>query len=389
MNKFIHAITKNSDQNNPEKVKEACGKFSGIIGIITNFLLFAGKFIAGTLSSSVSVTADGFNNLSDAGTSLISLISFKLSGKPADKEHPFGHARIEYITSMIVSFFVLMVGIELLKSSVDKIIHPEESQFQILTVIILFVSIAFKLGLYLLNHLLGKKVDSIMMQAAAADSLSDILATSAVLICLIVSKFVKVNLDGYVGIVVAAFILYTGFKILKTTMNDLIGMAPPPELTKQITDFVRSYDGILGVHDLMVHSYGTGRCFASVHAEVSGAQNFYKSHELVDKIEKDIFGKMGIQLVIHIDPIDTDDENTNRLRAIVAEEVDAIGKELDSSLTIHDFRVVPGTYQINLIFDVVIPYECKHSVQQVRNIIERRIHALDAKYQTVITIDRK
>lgn len=388
MEKLLKHITRNIDQNNAAEIKEACGKFTGILGIILNMLLFAGKLIAGTVSASVSVMADGFNNLSDAGTSLISFISFKLSGKPADKEHPYGHARIEYITSMLISFFVLMVGFELLKSSVQKIFSPEETHFKLIAVIILVISILAKLFLYIINKGLGKKISSIMLQATAADSLSDVLATGAVLLSLIISSITHINLDGYMGVLVAAFILYTGYKILRSTMDNIIGKAPELELTNQVCTFIRSYEGILGVHDIMIHSYGTGRCFASAHAEVSGNDNFFKSHELIDKIEREILSQMGIHLVIHIDPIETNNITVNYLRELTEKEIVDIGTELESTFTIHDFRVVPGLQRYNLIFDVVVPYECPHSIPQIKKIIERRIHSINEQYYAIITIDR-
>ncbi len=389
MDNIIKKIFKNADLNDENEKKEAYGKFSGIVGIIANIFLFAGKFAVGTLFGSVSVVGDGFNNLSDAGSSLISFISFKLSGKPADKEHPYGHARIEYITSMVVSFLVLTVGIELLKTSIEKITNPEESVFSVLTLVVLGASIVVKLGLYTMNKVFGKKIKSIMLLATAADSLSDSLATSVVAISIIVSKLAGVNLDGYMGVLVAGFILFAGYKILKETMNNIIGMAPEHELVTDISKFIMSYEGILGVHDLMVHSYGSGNCFASAHAEVSGAENVFLCHDRMDNIEKDIWEKMKVHLVLHMDPIEVNDETVNEARRLVSLDVDKLGEELGSNLSIHDFRMVTGNTHTNLIFDIVVPFDCKISNQQIEKLVKNRIHAINENYFAVVNIDRQ
>lgn len=389
MDKLIGKLFKHTDMNDESERKEAYGKLSGIIGMIMNLLLFAGKFIAGTFFGSVAVVADGFNNLSDAGSSLISFISFRLSGKPADKQHPFGHARIEYITSMAVSFIVLTVGIELMKSSAEKIAAPEASEYSIIMLAVLLASIAVKIGLYVMNSYLGKKVDSIMLKATAADSLSDTLSTGAVTVSIIIGKLTGVNLDGYMGVIVACFILFTGYKVLKGTMNNIIGMAPSQELSRAISDFVLSYDGVLGVHDLMVHSYGTGYCFASAHVEVSGAENMFESHDRIDNIEKDIFEKMKVRLVLHMDPIEVNDATVNDMRRLVADDVAQLGKELNSEFGIHDFRMVTGTTHTNLIFDVTVPFECKNTDAQIEKLIKNRIQGINESYFAVINIDRQ
>lgn len=389
MDKLIGKLFKNTDMSDESERKEAYGKLSGIIGMIMNLILFAGKFAVGTFFGSVAVVADGFNNLSDAGSSLISFISFKLSGKPADKQHPFGHARIEYITSMAVSFIVLTVGIELMKSSVEKIITPEASEYSMIMIIVLAASIAVKIGLYAMNSHLGKKVDSIMLKATAADSLSDTLSTGVVTVSLIIGKLAGISLDGYMGVIVACFILFTGYKVLKGTMNNIIGMAPPQELSQAISDFVLSYDGVLGVHDLMVHSYGTGCCFASAHVEVSGADNMFESHDRIDNIEKDIYERMKVHLVLHMDPIEVNDEAVNDMRRLVSEDIAQLGKELDSDFGIHDFRMVRGTTHTNLIFDVTVPFECKSSNAQIEKLVKNRIHGINESYFAIINIDRQ
>lgn len=389
MDKLIGRLFKHMDMNDEGERKEAYGKLSGMIGMVMNLLLFAGKFIAGTFFGSVAVVADGFNNLSDAGSSLISFISFRLSGKPADKQHPFGHARIEYITSMAVSFIVLTVGIELMKSSAEKIAAPEASEYSVIMLAVLLASIAVKIGLYVMNSYLGKKVDSIMLKATAADSLSDTLSTGVVTVSIIIGKLTGVSLDGYMGIIVACFILFTGYKVLKGTMNNIIGMAPPQELSRAISDFVLSYDGVLGVHDLMVHSYGTGYCFASAHVEVSGAENMFESHDRIDNIEKDIFEKMKVRLVLHMDPIEVNDETVNSMRRLVADDVAQLGRELNSEFGIHDFRMVTGTTHTNLIFDVTVPFECKNTNAQIEKLVKNRIQSINESYFAVISIDRQ
>ncbi len=389
MDNIIKRLFKNADMNDEGERKEAYGKFSGIIGIILNMILFAGKFAAGTLFGSVAVVADGFNNLSDAGSSLISFISFKLSGKPADKQHPFGHARIEYITSMAVSFIVLTVGIELMKTSVEKIVSPEPVEYSPLMLAVLAVSIAVKIGLYVMNRTLGKKVNSIMLLATAADSLSDTLATSAVAVSVIAGKLIGVNLDGYMGILVACFILFTAYRVLKSTMNNIIGMAPPHELVESINKFILSYPGVLGVHDLMVHSYGTGYCFASAHVEVSGDEDMFHSHDRIDNIEKDIYERMRVHLVLHMDPIEVNDETVNNMRRIVSEDVCRLGKELSSEFNIHDFRMVTGTTHTNLIFDIAVPYECKNTNAQIEKLVKNRIRAINENYFAIVNIDRQ
>ncbi len=388
MEKFISKFFRRTDFTDESQKKEAYGKFSGAVGIIANLLLFAGKFTVGTLFSSVAVIGDGFNNLSDAGSSLISLISFKLSGKPADKEHPYGHARIEYITSMAVSFIILMVGIELLKSSIDKIRNPEESGFSIVMIAVLTASIIVKLGLFIMNRYLGKKSKSIMLLASSTDSLSDTLATGVVVISLIVSRFTGVELDGWMGLVVAGFILFAGYGILRDTMNDIIGAAPEAEFTAEIRKFIASYDGVLGIHDLIIHSYGTGNCFASAHVEVSGDENVFITHDLMDNIEKDIHEKLNVHLVIHMDPIENNNAVVSATRETVLLEVKKIGEELGTELDIHDFRMVVGQTHTNLIFDVVVPFDCKTSLQDVRNMVASAVRKLNDQYCPVINIDR-
>lgn len=366
------------------KVRQRYGFLSGIVGIITNFFLFAGKLTAGLLFHSVSVSADAINNLSDAGTSIISLVSFRMSGKPADAEHPFGHARMEYIASLVMAFFIMLLGVELIKTSVQKIISPDEVIFSALTVWVLALSILAKLGLYVLNTKLGKRIRSTVMQATAADSMADVLATTAVLLSTILSPLLHVSLDGYMGVLVAVFILYSGFRILMESQDYLLGHAPSEELTKLISRYVRSYDGVIGIHDLMIHSYGPNRCFASVHAEVPADRDIMISHDIIDNIERDIANEYGIHLVIHLDPVDTEDEETVRLRR----EITQLVERIDPSLSMHDFRMVKGKTHSNLIFDVAVPYTCKLSDEEILGTIQTQIKAKNAAYYAVVTVDR-
>ncbi len=373
------------DQNPADPdVKKRCGSFASITGIILNIMLFAGKFIVGTLFGSVSVTADAINNLSDAASSLISLVSFKISAKPADRDHPYGHERFEYVASMIVSFIILIIGFELLSDSIDKIIHPSDIEFSFLTVIVLSVSIAGKLFLYFFYKAVGKAVASPVMTASSADSISDVAATSAVLLALIISRLVHINLDGYIGAAVAVFIFISGLKILNENKNHIIGTAPDPEIVKSIIEEARSHPEVLGVHDIMIHNYGTSRCFATFHAEVDGRENIFKTHDVIDNIERDIYTKYGAKCNIHMDPIETDNGLINELR----EEVYEIVQGIDPKLSVHDFRFVPGVTHTNLIFDVFVPFEVNISDEDLKKQINDKIKNVSTAYQTVITFDR-
>ncbi|MGI6588587.1 MAG: cation diffusion facilitator family transporter [Peptococcia bacterium] len=366
------------------KVREQYGKKSSLIGIFVNVFLFIIKFAVGTLFHSVAVVADAVNSLADAGSSVISLISFKLSSKPADEKHPFGHERIEYIASSVVAVFILLLGIELLKTSFNKILYPGKIEFSFVVVGVLLFSIAAKFWLYGFNIKLAKRIDSSMLRATAADSLSDVLATSSVLLATILSPLLGFQLDGYVGIVVSVFIMMSGINILKETLNSLLGQVPSGELVKLIDSYVKKYDGVLGTHDLVIHNYGPRRYFASVHIEVDAKEDILISHDLIDNIERDIAQDLGIHLVIHLDPIIKDDPFVNELRELTAEIVSSV----DNSLSMHDFRVVKGFTHSNLIFDVVIPHQCKKSDSEVIEEITQKIKEKDKRLFTVITIDR-
>lgn len=365
-------------------VRKNCGTIASIVGIAINLLLFAGKFITGTLAGSISITADALNNLSDAASSVISFVSFRISAKPADRDHPFGHERFEYVASLIVSFIILIIGFELFTDSLDKIIHPAETEFSLLAVCVLVVSICFKLILYFFYRSVGRAVDSSVMMASSADSLSDVVSTGAVLIALFVSHLTGINLDGYIGAAVAIFIFISGLKILNENKNHIIGTAPDPKLVEKIKSEARSHPEILGIHDMMIHNYGTSRCFATFHAEVDGRDDIFKSHDVIDLIERDVFEKYGVQCVIHLDPIETDNELVNELREDIYESV----KGIDERLSVHDFRFVPGVTHTNLIFDVFVPFEVTTDDEELRRLINAKVKSISTGYHTVITFDR-
>lgn len=381
-------FVKNHRDTADSHVRRAYGTLVSVVGIILNIILFAAKFTVGTLFGSVSITADAVNNLSDAGSQIISLISFRISAKPADREHPFGHARIEYVASMIVSFLILLIGVELLKESVAKILSPELPERSWVAAAVLGGSILVKLWLGLFNKRIGKRIDSSVMRATAADCLSDALSTSAVLIStliLLLFPSLDINLDAYMGVIVAVMILVAGVKILNETKNSILGEAPSDEIVKQITDIVESAPGVLGIHDLTVHNYGPGHVIAALHVEVDGKEDVFHSHDMIDNIERKLRHDLGIEATIHMDPIVTDDAQINALHTRVEEAV----REIDSSLRIHDFRFVAGTTHSNLIFDIAVPFEVKRTDEELRRSVADSISRLDPSYFVVLTIDRE
>lgn len=365
------------------KVREAYGTLGSITGIIVNLILALSKYFAGILSGSISVTADAINNLSDAGSSIISLIGVKLSAKPADKGHPYGHGRVEYISALAVSFVVLLMGIELFRSSVDKIINPVPVKFNWVSLIILIVSILAKLWLGLFNRTLGKKINSSPMMAVMKDSFSDCLATGVALIAIIISAFSDVSVDGYLGVIVAGFIFLAGFNILKETMADLLGKPADREFTEEIEKKILSYDKIVGVHDLIIHDYGPGRKFASAHAEVSSLDDIMDVHDVIDLAERDILNEYGLIISIHTDPIVTDDERINQLKEMTIKIV----KEISEEMSIHDFRVVDGPTHTNLIFDLIAPHKFHLSNSEIIHTVEEKLSKIDERYFVVITIE--
>lgn len=373
------------DYRNTEdpKVRGAYGKLAGVVGIVCNLLLFAGKLIAGLLSGSVAITADAVNNLSDASSSLVTLLGFKLAERPADEEHPYGHARLEYLSGLAVAALILVIGVELGKSSIEKIINPETVLFSWLMLAILIGSILVKLWMALFCYKLGKKIDSATLTATAMDSRNDVISTSAVLLGCLVGHFFGLQIDGYIGTLVALFIIWSGCGIAKETISPLLGKQADAELVKSISDLIMSHEKILGIHDLMVHDYGPGQCFASVHAEMDSRDNPLDCHDIIDDIERDALRELRVHLVIHYDPIVTDDEELNQMRALVSAEL----KQIDPQLTMHDFRMVRGPGHTNLIFDLVIPYSMENRKKELKERIDERVQFEDKRYYTVITFD--
>ena len=365
-------------------VRTAYGVLASIVGILCNVCLFLVKFVVGLLVNSVSVTADAFNNLSDAASSVISFVGVKMAGKPADKEHPFGHGRIEYIAALIVSFLVLEVGFTFLKDSISKIRHPEVLNFQLVSVVILVLSIGMKLWLGIFNRQLGKRIDSKVMMAVFADSMGDVITISVAILSLVIFRLTGINIDGIVGIGVALVVMWAGVGIARDTLEPLIGEAIDPEEYDKVKRFVERYNGIEGTHDLIIHNYGPNQSMASIHAEVPNDVNIENAHELIDRIERDAVEELGILLVIHMDPIEMKNEQVMDLR----KQVDTVLRELDEACSIHDFRVVNGVGQINLIFDMVVPFGYGEEQQeQLRQRLMERLQELDRRYQCVITME--
>ena len=348
------------------KNRESIGKTAGVFGIICNVILCAIKMAAGLIFGSVAVVADAFNNLSDALTSVITVVSFKLSGKPADEDHPYGHERIEYVVTLILAFLIIFIGYELIKTSFGRIINPSESEFGLLMAAVLVISIAGKLFMNRMYSAYANMADSAVLKATAQDSLNDAISTGAVLVCLVISHFIKVELDGYVGICVSLFIIWSGISLIKEALNPILGTAPDTEFICKLEKKILSYDGVIGIHDLIVHSYGPSKTFASVHAEVDAKGDILESHDMIDNIEREASGEFGIELVIHMDPIVTDDEATNEARGKVKDIVENI----DTSLSMHDFRMVPGSTHTNLIFDVAVPYNFELSQKELLSKIQ-------------------
>ena len=381
---LLRLFVKNSDQVSSPKVRAAVGTLSGIVGIVCNFLLFLGKIIIGTLSGSVSITADAMNNLSDATSSVVTLVGFKLAEQPADTEHPYGHARFEYLSGLVVAAMIVIIGFELAKSSVGKIITPAPIEFSVPLAVVLGMSIAVKLWLCLFNRGLGKKINSTTLLATSEDSRNDIITTSAVLVAAVIEAVSGVSIDGFVGLAVSLFILYSGAKLAKETISPLLGEAASPELQARIVDYISAQPKVLGYHDLMVHDYGPGQRFASIHVEMDRNEDPMYCHELIDDMERECLKSHNIHLVIHYDPVVTDDPELTRLHALV----DEILTDMDPRLKTHDFRMVPGDGHTNLIFDIAMPQDARVSRQEIQTKLDEALCARECKtYHTVITFD--
>ena len=375
---------KNRDKVNDPAVRRAYGTLCSVYGIFLNVLLVAGKYFAGVLSGSVAIVADAFNNLSDAGSSVISLLGFAIAGKKPDLDHPFGHGRAEYLAGLLLSALIVAMGVELGKSSIEKIISPEPVEAALLPALILLASILVKFYMSLYNKAVGKKINSPSMEATATDSLSDCIATTVVLLSMGISYFFHVNVDGWAGLLVAAFIIFAGYNAMRDTLSPLLGKAPDPELVKEIEETALSHPEIVGIHDLIIHDYGPGRGFVSLHAEVNGKGEIFELHDAVDQAEREIREKFGILATIHMDPIDCDNEQLNQLRQAVADKL----TEIDPRIKIHDFRMVPGPTHTNLIFDALVPADLKTTDGELSKRIAELVHRSWKKYYAVVDIDR-
>ena len=377
---FIKNHTETSDPG----VRRAYGVLCGAVGIFLNVLLFAAKYLAGTLTGSIAIVADAFNNLSDAGSSIITLLGFKLAAKKPDRDHPYGHGRFECIAGLVVSFVILMMGFDLAKSSVTKIFHPEAVDFSILSICILIGSILVKLYMSLYNRAVGKRINSAAVLATATDSISDVCATTMVLAATLIARFTGVNIDGWAGAIVSLVILWAGYNAAKDTIDPLLGQAPDPEFVQRIADIVNRYPEVVGIHDLAVHDYGAGRVMISLHAEVPSSGDIMALHDVIDTIERDLQEELNCSAVIHMDPISTDDQLITSTRELLKER---IHEALSPDISIHDFRMVPGPTHTNVIFDAVVPYDFPRSDAQVQAEISSLVRAIEGDYFAVVTID--
>ena len=381
---LVRLFIGNKDHSDPE-VRKRYGFLSGVTGIVLNICLFIGKLTAGILSGAVSVIADALNNLSDAGSSIVNMVGFKIALTPPDREHPFGHGRAEYVSGLVISFIIMLMGVELAKESFEKIISPEIPEISVFTFVVLSAAVLVKLWMFVFNRKLGKKINSVSLTAVAEDSISDAVATSAVLIGMAAGALFNINLDGYIGVLVALFIVYSGVKTAKESLSPLLGQMPDKELVKGIRDMVCAYEGIIGIHDLIIHNYGVGISFISFHAEVSSATALSDAHALIDKIEKRLKDKFGCGVTIHIDPVDVDDEETLRLKEIALKAV----KSIDECLSIHDFRVAKNGAGKAVFFDLAVPYKFRLSDMQIREMTLSCIASSDKAVTAVISVERQ
>lgn len=384
-NLLISLFIKNKDHVEDSNVRNAYGKMAGIVGIMCNLFLFAGKFFAGVITGAISITADAFNNLSDAASSIITLVGFDMAGKPADKDHPFGHGRMEYVSGLVVSLLILMMGVELFKSSVEKVLHPEVISEQWISYMILVVSIFVKFWMYMFNRSIGWKIHSETMKATASDSLNDCVSTAAVFGGMLIFHYFHLNIDGVVGIVVACFVLWGGYESVRDTLNPLLGESPDPELVTKIKEMVLRHEMVIGVHDIVVHDYGPGRRIVSLHAEVPATENIMEVHDVMDHIEMRLMEEYHCEATIHMDPVVTNDEEVTETK----KEVQDLVKGYDPDLSIHDFRMVKGPTHTNVIFDLLIPYGKKYQQEKVVEDIKKKVkEEMPGNHYAVIRVDR-
>ena len=381
---LVRRFVADADNVKQPSVRYAYGQLAGITGLVCNLVLFGIKLLAGILSGSLAVIADAFNNLSDAGSVIVTLVGFKLSNAPADRDHPFGHGRMEYLSTMGVAVLIILAGFEVAVSSVEKIFNPTPSDHSAISLVILVAAILIKLWMAVFNRYIGKTIDSDAIIAAGIDSRNDVICTTLVLVSALVSRFTSWELDGYIGLLVALFVVWSGFSVIRQTVSPLLGQAPDEQLVKDIEETVLSFDGVVGIHDMMVHDYGPGRVIASLHAEVPADRDMIESHDIIDLVERELMRKFNVITCIHMDPIDTNDPETLRLKELAVGELTAI----DERLSLHDFRVVFGPSHTNLIFDVVVPFDYPDK-SQLPSRIEKRLQAIDERLFTVIQVETK
>lgn len=384
-NLLVKLFIRNGDNINDPVVRAKYGTLSSFVGIFCNVFLFTLKYIIGTLSNSISIISDAFNNLSDSASCIITLFGYKMASKPADKDHPFGHGRMEYLTSLVISVIILLMGFELFKTSVDKIINPQRVEFSYFVLASLFVSIGIKCWMGFFNRKLGGKLNSSIMLATSKDSFNDVIATTATIIALVSSLFTDLPIDGIMGVCVSVFILYSGYSIIRETVDHLLGQPADEKFVKKLDAVILQNDKILGMHDLIIHNYGPGKQIGSVHVEVSSNENIVEIHDLIDRLEKNIYEEFRLIMTIHMDPIDNNNTYVKQCRAMVCDALN----EIDTTLTIHDFRVVTGNTHTNLIFDILVPFECNLRDDDIKNRLDEKLKNYETLFYTVITFDRK
>ena len=376
-------LAADGDQARDPAVRQRCGMVSGGIGIALNLMLFLGKAAAGLLTGSIAITADAFNNLSDAGSSVVTLAGFRMAGRKADAQHPFGHGRMEYLAGLVVSMAIVVVGFELARTSLDKILHPQPPEFSLVSAVILAAAVCVKVWMYFFNRALGRRLDSAAMLATAADSLTDSVATTAVLAGTLIGRWSGVNLDGWLGILVSLFILYTGFQAARDTLDPLLGTPPAPQLVQQVHDAVLAHPEVSGLHDLVIHDYGPGRSMMSFHAEVDQDADLLHIHDVIDNIERELNRRFSIQTVIHMDPVATRDPRVLELKG----KVEELARQLDERVSIHDFRITAGPLHTNLNFDMVLPHGLSMSDEAAVAWMQEKIAALQDGFYAVIEVD--
>ncbi|MBQ3123507.1 MAG: cation transporter [Firmicutes bacterium] len=381
---LLRVFVKNYKETDDPKVREACGKFAGIVGIVSNIILCLMKVIVGMFAGSIAIIADGINNLADASSSVITFIGFKLSSLPEDKEHPYGHARYEYLTGLLVSVLIIVVGVQLLRSSFDKVLNPEETVFSLVTVLVLVIAIVMKVWQAVFNIGLGKRINSMTLIATGTDSRNDVISTTVVLIALIITKITGFQLDGIMGCAVALFIIWSGITLVRDTVSPLLGEAPDEELVREIERRTWQFEGVLGIHDLIVHNYGPGKVFASMHVEIDACGDMMEAHDMIDNIERSISEALKIHIVIHMDPVITNDPELNHLKEVVSN----VAALIPGVSNIHDFRMVKGPTHTNVIFDAIVCDNCKLDEDEIKNIIETELRKENPDYFVVITFDK-